>query len=281
MTSRFADIDWILWSGTVGLEKPIPERVEAAVAAEFTSISVSPLDIHRAEQAGSPAKEVGRFIRDRGLRIIVDPVMNWHPFSGTSGSRFSAFSAEQSLCWVEALEAVSLTAVAMDDSDAPVEALGERFGGLCDRAADVGAQVHLEFMPISCVATLRAAWNIVRDADRANGGIVFDTWHFFRSDPDYDLLATVPGERIFCVQIDDAAAAPGASLREDTRNRLLPGDGDLDLVRVVRALAEIDALRWVGPEVLSPMLEGMPEVEAAQLAGRKTRELVATALAAT
>ena len=105
MTSRFADIDWILWSGTVGLEKPIPERVEAAVAAEFTSISVSPLDIHRAEQAGTPAKEVGRFIRDRGLRIIVDPVMNWHPFSGTSGSRFSAFSAEQSLRWVEALEA--------------------------------------------------------------------------------------------------------------------------------------------------------------------------------
>ena len=33
MTSRFADIDWILWSGTVGLERPIPERVEAAIAA--------------------------------------------------------------------------------------------------------------------------------------------------------------------------------------------------------------------------------------------------------
>jgi sugar phosphate isomerase/epimerase len=281
MTSRFDDIDWILWSGTVGLEKPIPGRVEAAVAAEFTSISVSPLDIHQAEQAGTPAKEVGRFIRDRGLRIIVDPVMNWHPFSGSSGSRFSAFSAEQSLRWVEALGAVSLTAVAMNDSDVPVVALGELFGRLCDRAADVGAQVHLEFMPISCVATLRAAWNIVRDADRTNGGIAFDTWHFFRSDPDYDLLATVPGERIFCVQIDDAAAAPRASLREDTRNRLLPGDGDLDLARVVRALAESDALRWVGPEVISPMLEAMPEVEAAQLAGRKTRELVATALAAT
>ena len=45
-----------------------------------------------------------------------------------------------------------------------------------------------------------------RYADRANGGIVFDTWHFFRGDPDFDLLATVPGDRIYCVQIDDAAA---------------------------------------------------------------------------
>ena len=118
-----------------------------------------------------------------------------------------------------------------------------------------------------------------RDADRDNGGIVFDTWHFFRGDPDFDLLATVPGDRIYCVQIDDAAATPRTSLRDDTKNRLLPGDGDLDLARAVRALAEIDALRWVGPEVISPMLEAMPAVEAARLASGKVRELIATALA--
>ena len=103
MTNRFADIDWILWSGTVGLERPIPERVEAAIGAGFGSVSVSPLDIHRAEQGGTSAKEIGRMIRDQGLRIIVDPVMNWHPFSGASASRFATISAEQSLRWVEAL----------------------------------------------------------------------------------------------------------------------------------------------------------------------------------
>ena len=279
MTSRLADIDWILWSGTVGLERPMPERVEAAVAANFTSVSVSPLDMYRAEEGGTPAKEIGRMIRDHGLRIIVDPVMNWHPFSETSASRFASYSAEQSLRWVEALEAVSLTAVAMDETDVPVDAMGEPFADLCDRAADIGAKVHLEFMPISCVATLREASTIVRDADRPNGGVVFDTWHFFRGDPDFDLLATIPGDRIYCVQIDDAAAEPRASLREDTKNRLLPGDGDLDLARAVRALAEIDALRWVGPEVISPVLEAMPADKAAQLAGGKVRELIATALA--
>ena len=139
MTSRFADIDWILWSGTVGLERPIPERVEAAIAADFTSVSVSPPDIHRAEQGGTSVKEIGRMIRDQGLRIIVDPVMNWHPFSGTSASRFAEFSAEQSLRWVEALEAATLTAVAMDEADVPVEAMAGPFAELCDRAADVGA----------------------------------------------------------------------------------------------------------------------------------------------
>ena len=69
MASRLADIDWILWSGTVGLERPIPERVEAAVAFDFTSVSVSPLDIHRAEQGGTPAKEIGRIAVFRGTRL--------------------------------------------------------------------------------------------------------------------------------------------------------------------------------------------------------------------
>jgi hypothetical protein len=43
-------------------------------------------------------------------------------------------------------------------------------------------------------------------------------------------------------------------------------------------LAQIDALRWVGPEVISPTLAAMPAVEAAQLAGDKVRELIAAAL---
>ena len=168
-------------------------------------------------------------IRDQGLRIIVDPVMNWHHFPGHR-CRDLHRSRPSSLCVGSRLSRRSrLPRSRWTRLTYRLRRSAEPFAGLCDRAADVGAQVHLEFMPISCVATLREAWTIVGDADRDNGGIVFDTWHFFRGDPDFDLLATVPGDRIYCVQIDDAAATPRTSLRDDTKNRLLPGDGDLDL----------------------------------------------------
>ena len=234
MASRLADIDWILWSGTVGLERPIPERVEAAVAFDFTSVSVSPLDIHRAEQGGTPAK---RDRSDDPRSRVADHRRPGHELAPRDiGVAICIVLGRAVFALDRGLEAVSLTAVAMDETDVPVEAIGEPFAGLCDRAADVGAQVHLEFMPISCVATLREAWTIVDYADRANGGIVFDTWHFFRGDPDFDLLATVPGDRIYCVQIDDAAAIPRTSLRDDTKNRPPPGDGDLTSpVRSVRS----------------------------------------------
>jgi hypothetical protein len=79
------------------------------------------------------------------------------------------------------------------------------------------------------------------------------------------------------VQVNDAAAVPRASMREDTLNRLLPGDGSFDLVTAVRELDLIGGLNWIGPEVMSPALEAMPAVEAAALAGERVRALLAQA----
>ncbi len=109
--------------------------------------------------------------------------------------------------------------------------------------------------PITDVAT---AWKIVRDADRPNGGILFDTWHFFRGSADFDALEAVPGERILAVQVDDAHAEVTGSLWDDTQQRLLPGDGSFDLPRVLRTLGRIGGLRFVGPEVISPVTAAMP-----------------------
>jgi len=109
---------------------------------------------------------------------------------------------------------------------------------------------------------------------------VFDTWHFFRGDPDFVTLATIPGERILQVQIDDATAIPAGTLREETQRRLLPGDGELDLTGALRALDAIGGLRWIGPEVINPELSGLPIDDAAQLSLDRSRAVVAAALTA-
>jgi sugar phosphate isomerase/epimerase len=270
-----ADIGWILWSGTLGLESPIAGRIEAARAAGFTRLSVSPLDVARAEEENTSAAELGRRIRDAGLGIVMDPVTNWYGGASSPESRFARFSADDSLRMSEALQVVSITAIGQATSDLPAEEVAGAFGAFCDRAAGLGAQVHLEFIPMTAIPDLTTAWTIVRGADRPNGGILFDTWHFFRGDPDFDALDRIPGERIFAVQIDDAEAEVRGSMREDTQNRLLPGDGSFDLPRVVGALDRIGALRWVGPEVISPVIEAMGPVEAARIAGDRVRDLIA------
>jgi sugar phosphate isomerase/epimerase len=270
---------YTLWAGTVGFTSPLAERFAAAAATGCREATLSPPDVLRAAEDGTAAAEIGRQARDLGLDLVVDPVMNWYPDREPSPSRFAGVSTDDALRMCEALGVTSLSAIATASSDVPVPDLAGYFGRLCDRAAGFGARVHLEFIPFTIVRTLRIAWDLVRAADRPNGGLVFDTWHFFRGEPDFEVLAGIPGDRIFCVQLDDAAAVPSGSLREETQHRLLPGDGALDLVAAIRALDRIGGLRRVGPEVISPDLAALSVLDAATLAMDRTRALVDVALA--
>lgn len=271
-----AEPGWVLWSGTLGLDSPLDGRVRAAHAGRYARMSLSPLDV---ERTGRPAADVGRELRDEGLQLVLDPVMNWHEGAPRPGSRFGRVPVDEALQVARDLGAVALTAIAHAATDLSPGELGMAFGALCDVAADWGAQVHLEFMPMSTVADLAAAWEVVAAADRPNGGIAFDTWHFFRGTPDLSVIARVPGERIFTVQVDDALAEPQGSLREDTQRRLLPGDGELDLVGVLQALDRAGALSWVGPEVISEQMAAMAPERAAVLARERVEHVLAQARA--
>ena len=100
----------------------------------------------RAQEQGTSPPELGRYLRGSGLEVVLDPVMNWYGGAPRAGSRFARFGADEALRMGEALQAVSITAIGQ--AGAPtVEEVAGRFGLLCDRAAGLGAQVHLEWAP--------------------------------------------------------------------------------------------------------------------------------------
>lgn len=265
---------WILWAGTVGFSSPLPERFAAAVANGCRRVSLSP-----GEGVEGDAVAIGAQARDLGLELVLDPIMNWYPTQTPATSRFAAVTLDDALRAAEQLGVVSMTAIAIPGETAPPPDLADHFGALCDRVAAFGAQVQLEFIPFTSLPSLRLAWEVVRAADRPNGGLLFDSWHFHHGDPDYDVLAGVPGEKVFCVQLDDAPAGMPEDVRAATHRRLLPGEGELPLARDIRALAEIGGLTWVGPEVINPELAARPVAESAELAVTAARRVVADALA--
>lgn len=266
-------IGWVLWSGTIGLDSPLADRLSAARAAGFSRVSLGPGDVLRAAEEGSSPADVGRRFGDAGLELVMDGVMNWY---GTpwNASPMTAVSCDEALRMCESLPAFVMTAIGQPGCDLPLGAVAEEFGRLCDRAADIGVQVQLEFMPMLPIGDLASAWSIVEASARPNGGLLVDTWHFFRSGPDFSTLEKIPGDRIFGVQISDAVAEPSGPVAEETFYRLLPGDGELDLDRVVAELDRCGGLRWAGPEVISPVTAAMDPSEAASLAGARVRGLI-------
>ena len=156
-----------------------------------------------------------------------------------------------------------------------LDAAVDAFASLCDRAAEHDLLVHLEFLPWSRVPDLATAWQVVRDADRPNGGVAVDAWHWLRATPAYDLLRSIPGTKITGVQICDAPAEAEANLMMATlHDRLLPGAGAADVARLLGTLREIGAVAPVGVEVFSDALHALGPLEAARQAGDAARHLM-------
>ncbi len=117
-------MQWVLWSGTVGLESPLPDRFPAASAGGYDYLSLSPLDVARSAEQGLPASEIRSLAEEHGLGLIMDPVMNWHPAIEPSRSRFARFSVDEALQMCEVLGIVSMTAIASSTSAVSTDELG-------------------------------------------------------------------------------------------------------------------------------------------------------------
>ena len=169
---------------------------------------------------------------------------------------------------------MALTALSPFEPGITLDQVAHSFGDLCDGANDFGARVHLEFMPGTAVVDVQAALEVVEAAGRANGGVLVDTFHFFRGNPDLDALARLPGDRVFAVQVSDAPAEFNGDYGEATFHRLLPGDGVIDLAGVLRTLDAAGGLHWVGPEVISPSTAAMSPAEAATQSTDSIRRII-------
>jgi sugar phosphate isomerase/epimerase len=273
------DAEWILWAGTVGLDTPIDERVDAALAAGCTSISIGFNDVERAADSGTDAAALAAHVRAKGIEPrVLDGITTW--VEGTSPPKGSRVAADVGMNIAEDLGVGSVNLIAIGRGPWSTAAMVDRFGELCDRAAHFGCSVHIEFAPESGVPDLTTAWEIVENTGRPNGGVLFDTWHFHRSASDLEVLRRIPGDRVFATQISDAGGEVMGTLWEDTlHHRLLPGDGAIDLDVVLGALGAT-GLRLVGPEVFSDELLAMAPDEAATSSCARTRAAIDHALGA-
>lgn len=266
-------MDFALWPACVKTHG-FDDQLRAAAAGGFDTLPIGPLTWQSLRASGRSAADVAAMANDHGIRLgHYDGFTDWAP------ERFAAdlpdpakavfdVSADQCLevCDALGLEAICATG-AFRAGDWPLDALVEGFARFCEKAATAGVRVDLEFIPMWGIPSLSLAWDIVRQAGATNGGILFDTWHFFRGDADIALLDSIPGGVIRTVQLADAQRElRGSDLFEDClRYRLLPGEGDLDLMRVLRSLAAKGGVTSIGPEIFSDYLDGL---EASQ-AGRE------------
>jgi sugar phosphate isomerase/epimerase len=207
-----------------------------------------------------------RLLDDTGIAVpATEAAMTW--FAGPDAA---VADASEHLDAAAALGARILQACALTSALDSFPRAVEGFATLCERAAGYGLVVAIEFVPFTAIPDLATAWAIVRESGARNGGVCLDFLHWQRQPggPDFDLLATIPGEHIPYVQVCDAPPESADSRHsyfvQATTARELPGEGTVDIARLLDALAAQGADPYFAFEMFSDELQALGADEMAR-----------------
>ena len=109
--------------------------------------------------------------------------------------------------------------------------------------------------------------------DRANVGMLLDTWHFCAGGSQPEELSALRGDRLFMVHVSDCPArAPFTAQRAES---YWPGEGDSPLEELLRS---VRATGYDGPcsvEVMDPNVLALPAGDAIRRAAETMKPLLA------
>ena len=263
------------------------QRYEAAATAGFAGIGLHIEDLARTRQAGTNSVEMRALLRSCGLRLVeIEFVGGWalsdpdadparSASSGASGSADLPDPLRRTLAEVEDVaDALGGRHVSAGEFRGGAEwsldpdAAASRLRAFAGRLAGRELLVAVEAFPWSAIPDVDCAVDLLRRAAAPNAGLMIDVWHFYNGGAKLDVLDDLPGAGVAAVQLNDGPLVDGDFLKHARAQRKLPGEGELDVVGLIRA---VQATGYSGPycvEVNTPEYAHFPW--ARQLDGPRT-----------
>jgi sugar phosphate isomerase/epimerase len=263
---------------------PFPEHVALAHQTGCRGVSVWVREWLQARELGLKPAEMRRLLGDHGLICHdVDALAIW---AGEGDPGGHPWMTPEALLFemAEALAARHLNVIFLANGDYSQTRAEDEFARVAEAAVDRGLLPYIEFIPapLSPVSDVAGAWAIAEASGRPEAGVMIDTWHYMRGPSTLEQVRAVPGERIHVLQINDAPAQPEEDLVDETMHRrLLPGEGDINLLGLLRTLDELGSPAPVSIEVFSDELAALPPAECAWRTTTATRRVLKAARART
>lgn len=241
------------------------ESLAACVAAGADGISF--WSLHHV-LLGDTADRIAARIKSHGLDVVaIEAIYGW---ANAESPEAAVAEAEMSIQLCVDYAAPNLVAVALEPEVADRSAAAANLAAVADKAAEVGVDVCVEYLPWSGIADIGTCWDILQRTERTNVGVLLDSWHWHHqpggpTGANAETLASIPGEFIRVFQICDAQADPtddpmGACMTD----RPLHGQGVVDHDALFEILREIGADPIVAPEVFNAELIAQGPAVAAQ-----------------
>ena len=254
-----------LHAGTLRPVQRFEQKAELAARAGFGAWALRGVELEAYLAEGWTIDDVRRLNERHGLTISESgSLMQWQftggvpllntfqrPPAATDAELLSR--ADRLLEWTRALGCDLVAAIGAYEADGTVAEAVRDFRRVCQMAARHRVRVALEVLGFAThFHTIGQAWEVVRQAECENGGLLLDTYHFHRGGSTLEMLDAIPGDRLHLVHLADVPPGPREEAQDD--GRLPPGEGAGPLREIVSRVLDKGYSGYFVVEVLSQTL---------------------------
>ncbi|HEV3166929.1 MAG TPA: sugar phosphate isomerase/epimerase [Isosphaeraceae bacterium] len=252
---------------------PLMEKIQIAGKLGYQAIEPWNDELTEHIQQGGTLADVKAALADAGLRVVsVIALHNWITPEGDDYAR------ALDDCCRRMDQAAYLESPIIVASPPPgvvdLKRASARFAELVRLGEQAGVAPSMEFLGfVDGVKSVAAAWAIASGSGAARPTIVADVFHMVRGGGSIDDLLTIKGEHLAHFHINDVPATPPA-LQQTDADRVLPGEGAVDLRRVIANLRQIGYRGPLSLELFNRALWAQDPVEVCRVGLERVRAVV-------
>ncbi len=215
---------------TVCLSGDLGEKLKAISQAGFSGIEIFEQDFIGFDMRPEQTRQM---IADYGLEVML--FQPFRDFEGLPQGELRNRAFSRAKYKFEVMNKLGCDLMLICSSTHP-QAVGginrsaDDLAALGEIAKSFGVRVGYEALAWGkFVSDHRDAWEIVRRADHDNIGLILDSYHSLVRGIDCTSIYSIPGDKIFFLQLADAPAIEMDYLYLSRHFRNMPGEGDLDI----------------------------------------------------
>lgn len=257
--------------------RPIPllEKISIAGLIGFDAVELWIDDLEEHIRREGSLKDIRSALHDFGLEVAsVIALFGWTGGPNVMSGRILGECCRRMDL---ATEVGSRTIIASPPQElVDSQHAGDRYRQLCELGRARGLPVSVEFLGfVEGIKTLKAAKAIVEQSGESSGTLVADVYHLLRGGGSLDDILECEGRDISVFHINDLPAYPPILEQEDS-DRVMLGDGVVDLNRVVANLSRIGYSGPISLELFNPHLWMQDPLDVCRIGMERLRALISS-----
>lgn len=249
------------------------DKIRIAGETGYTAIELWNNDLSEYEEQGGSLSDIKKALDDNGLSVPT--VIALHGWLNTTGEEHKIAIEDAKTKMAQAAAVGSQYIISSPPREvADLKLGGENYRELLELGREFGVKPAMEFLGfVDGVNQVKHAWEVMQVADHPDSTIVLDPFHIYRGGGEIEDMEGIPGNKIAVFHFNDAPAEPARAEQTDA-DRVYPGDGILDLKRMISILKDADYSGVISLELFNPSYwEENPE-EVARIGLEKMKTVI-------